>query len=92
MAMNAPMMAIHKGMPTGMFRPRMMPVTTAERSPTGMGFFISRQYRYSKPTLAAVVMPTTSKARQPKIRALAATQGSRATTTLPIRPRVDERS
>ena len=63
MAMKAPTMAIHRGMVTGIFSARIMPVTTAERSPTGLGFFIRWQYIYSNSTLAATVTPTTRRVR-----------------------------
>ena len=39
MATKAPMMAIHSGMVAGRLKARIMPVTTAEKSPTGTGFF-----------------------------------------------------
>ncbi len=39
MATNAPTTAIQSGMLTGMFSARMMPVTTADRSPTVLDFF-----------------------------------------------------
>ena len=82
-------MPIHRGRVTGKFMARMMPVTTAERSPTGLGFFISIQYRYSKPTQAAVVTAVSSSARRPKIMAEAMMQGTREMTTLPISFRVE---
>ena len=93
MAMKAPTTQIHSGMFTGRFMARMMPVTTADRSPTGLGFFISRVYRYSKPTQAATVTPTTSSARIPKMKQpQGRMQGTRAMITLPISPRVVELS
>ena len=92
MAMKAPTTQIHSGIFTGRFMARMMPVTTADRSPTGLGFFSSRVYRYSNPTQAATVTPVTSSARMPKMKAAATIQGTRAITTLPIRPRVVELS
>ena len=52
MATKAPMMAIHSGMVAGRLKARIMPVTTAEKSPTGTGFFITTQYSASKPTQA----------------------------------------
>ena len=74
------------GIPTGTFRARMMPVTTADRSPTGLGFLSSLQYSHSKATLATTDTAVTSRARRPKMIAEATTQGTRATITLAIRP------
>lgn len=88
MATKAPMMAIHSGMVAGRLKARIMPVTTAEKSPTGTGFFITTQYSASKPTQAATVTPVTSSARAPKISVLATSAGSSAMHTLSISPRV----
>ena len=49
-------------MPAGTLSARITPVTQAERSPTGLGFFISRVYRYSKATQARVVTATVTSA------------------------------
>ena len=81
MATKAPTTAIHSGMPTGMLRARMMPVTTAERSPTVFCLWVRISYRYSNATQAKVVTTTCTSACTPKIRAEASTQGSRAMTT-----------
>ena len=81
MATNAPTTAIHSGILTGMLSARMMPVTTAERSPAVLGLCSSTSYRYSNATQAKAVTATSSSARRPKISAEASTQGSRAMTT-----------
>ena len=62
MATKAPTTPIHRGRPTGKFSARITPVTQAERSPTGLGFFMIRQYRYSKATQASVVTATLMRA------------------------------
>ena len=41
MATKAPTTAIHSGMFTGMFNARMIPVTTAERSPAVLALWLS---------------------------------------------------
>jgi len=74
-----------RGMPTGTFIARIMPVTTADRSPMGLGFLSSLQYSHSKATQATTDTAVTSRARQPKMIAEATTQGVRATITLAIR-------
>ena len=88
MATKAPTTAIQSGMPTGMFSARMMPVTTADRSPAVFGFFSSISYKYSNATQARVVTATSTRACTPKISPAASTAGSSAMTTLPISPRV----
>ena len=90
MAMNAPTTAIHRGMVAGRLNARIRPVTTADRSPTGTGFFIKTQYSASKPTQAATVTPVTSNARKPKMKALATRAGISAMITCPISPRVED--
>ena len=92
MAMKAPTIAIHTGMVTGMFSARIRPVTTAERSPTGLGFFIRRQYSHSNTTQAATVTPHSSRVFRPKMMVLATTQGSSAMITFSISLRVLELS
>ena len=87
-ATKAPTTPIHKGRLTGKLSARIRPVTTADRSPTGLGFFIKRVYRYSNSTQAAVVTISSTRARIPKIIAEASTQGIKASTTVPIILRV----
>ena len=89
MAATQPTAIWPRGIPTGTFMARMMPVTTADRSPMGLGRLSSLQYSHSSATQTTTEKAVTSSARIPKMTAEATTLGHRATMTLAIRPRVD---
>ena len=65
-ANSAPMTGIHQGAVEGRFRPRIRPVTAAERSAMRTGCFVMRCQRYSNRTHEKMEMAITIAAERPK--------------------------
>ena len=81
MANTPPSAGIHSGIPTGILTARITPVTTADRSPTVTGSFISFSYTSSVSTQDAMQTAITASARQPKAYTPIAHAGSNASAT-----------
>ena len=81
MAKKEPMTACHRGMVTGRFMARSMPVITAERSETVFSFFMILSNRNSKITADRIVAAYTARARRPKMITEATAAGHRAMIT-----------
>ena len=66
MEKNAPMMTAHQGRSTGQTKLSRIPVTTADRSPTMLDFFMSLRYAHSQNTQDTTDTAVSSSAFQPK--------------------------
>ena len=73
---------------TGQVRARSIPVTTADRSPTLWGFFISLRYSHSKNTQPMTLTPVSSRARIPKLKQPKISAGIMAMITSSMMERV----
>ena len=67
MAKAEPTMAIHQGAVGGRFRPRIKPVTRADRSPTRTGRRAITWNRYSAATAVTMDTASTTRAFTPKL-------------------------
>ena len=93
MAKMLPTAAIQRGMLTGRLKARMMPVTTALRSPIVTERFIIFLAASSESTQVMTVVAVTASTRGPNMTVAAINAGIRAIITSSIMPRVvfDER-
>ena len=82
------MRIIHSGVEGGHTKASSMPVTTAERSPTDWGFFMSLRYSHSQNTQPTTETAVSTRASTPKVMTAQTRAGTMAMMTSSMMERV----